>query len=135
METVTNLYIWKFRELEAKGHSPNIIAATIDDNSIITYASQQLGHRFATTTLKSYLNLTKLKLIKMTAGERMTYFERKKGIAQAAYGQYVTQGNGDTLERSTVQQFLHAEEDGLLDALKAGKKDRVFRILQKHFAG
>lgn len=134
METVANLYIWKFRELEAKEHNPNIIAATIDDNSIITYASQQLGHRVATTTLKSYINLTKLKLIKMTAGERMTYFQRKKGIAQAAYSQYVTVENGDTLERSTVQQFLQAEADGLLDALEDGNKDRVFLILKKHLA-
>lgn len=134
METVTNLYIWKFRELEAKGHTPNIIAATIDDNSIITYASQQLGHRLATTTLKSYLNLTKLKLIKMTAGERMTYFERKKVIAQAAYSQCVTDQNGDTLERPTMQKYFQAEADGLLDALEAGNKDRVFQILKKHLA-
>lgn len=132
METVTNLYIWKFRELEAKGHCPNIIAATIDDNSIITYASQQLGHRFATTTLKSYLNLTKLKLIKMTAGERMTYFEQKKGIAQAAFSQYVTVANGGTLEHSAVHRYLQAEQDGLLDALQAGNKNRVFQILKKH---
>jgi len=134
METVANLYIWKFRELETNGHSPNTIAAIIDDNSIITYASQQLGHRFATTTLKHYINLTKLKLIKMTAGERMTYFEQKKGIAQAAYSQFVTDQNGDTLESSKLQKYLHAEADGLLDALESGNKDRVFRIFKKHFA-
>lgn len=134
METVANLYIWKFHQLESEGHSPNTIAATIDDNSIITYASQQLGHKQQTTTLKSYINLTKLKLIKMTAGERMTYFERKKGIAEAAYGHYVADENGDTLERSTVQQYLQAEADGLLDALEAGNKDLVFLILKRHFA-
>ncbi|BCG48845.1 hypothetical protein GEOBRER4_n3739 [Citrifermentans bremense] len=132
MEVVSNLYLWKFRELEKQGHNCKVIAATIDDNSIISYASQQLGHRFKTTTLKHYLDLTKLKLIKMTAGERLEYFERHKGITQAAYKQYLSEESVGTLERLKVKQYLLAEEDGLLDALRDGDSGRVFRILMKH---
>lgn len=133
MSVVQNLYLAKFMELESKGLTPNQTVGTIDDNSIITYASQQLGHRFKTTTLKHYLDLTKLKVLKMSDAVRLVYLERRKGFAKAAYAQYQFESPGKSLERDAVTGFLQAVSDGLLESLSSGDQDGVFRILQKHF--
>ena len=133
MEVVLNLYLGKYMELDGKGFSPHQIVGTIDDNSIITYASQQLGHRFQTTTLKHYIELNKLKLLKMSDAMRHTYLERRKSIAHAAFKQYQAESPGDEeLQRSRVERYLLAEKDGLLKELRRGDKDKVFQILQNH---
>ena len=132
MSVVQSLYLAKFMELQSKGLNPNQIVGTIDDNSIITYASQQLGHKFTTTTLKHYLDLTKLKLLKMSVDVRLAYLERRKGFAKAAYTQYQSDFPGNSLERDAVAGFLQAVSDGLLEALSRGDQGRVFQILQKH---
>ncbi|GAW65505.1 phage integrase domain/SAM domain-containing protein [Geoanaerobacter pelophilus] len=132
IEVVQNLYLAKFMDLGRKGFSPNQMVGMIDDNSIITYASQQLGHRFTTTTLKHYLDLTKLKLLKMSDAVRLAYLERRKGFAQAAYAHYQSESPGTSLERDAVAGFLLAVNDGLLDALRSGDQGGIFRILQKH---
>ena len=132
MSVVESLYLAKFMELQLKGLSPNQTVGTIDDNSIITYASQQLGHRFQTTTLKHYLDLTKLKLLKKSDAARLAYLARHKGLAQAAYAQFQSVEPGKSLEMDSVAGFLLAVSDGLLEALGRGDQNGVFRILQKH---
>ena len=132
MSVVQSLYLAKFMQLQNKGFDPNQIVGTIDDNSIITYASQQLGHKFATTTLKHYLDLTKLKLLKMSGDVRLAYLERRKGLANAAYAQYQSELPGNSLERDAVAGFLLAVKNGLLEALSRGDQGGVFRILHKH---
>jgi integrase len=134
MSVVQNLYLAKFMELESKGFTPNQIAGAIDDNSIITYASQQLGHRYATTTLKHYIDITKLKLLKMSDAMRIAYLARRKGLAQAAFAQFQSESPGNNLEREAVAGFLQATRDGLMEALDIGDQSRVFQILQKHCA-
>ena len=127
MSVVSRLYIGKILRLKEKGHSINTIIATIDDNTIITYASQQLGHKFSSVTIKHYLDQTKLKLLKMSDEVRLEYLERHKFSSLAAIKEHET-------EEETEQQmkYKEAESAGLIDALKEGNKDKVFEILQQH---
>ena len=132
MSVVENLYLGKFLELSRKKYDPHQIVATIDDNSIIIYASQQLGHRQAATTLKSYLDHTKLKLLMMSEGGRMAYLEQRRMFAESAYKHYKTEIPGKDLEKPVMQGYVRADQDGLRDAVQRGDKDEAWRILQQH---
>lgn len=130
MEIVKNLYLGKYLILSKEGYNHNFILSVIDDNSIITYASQQLGHKYKTTTIKHYLDMTKLKLLAMSGQVRLQYLDRHKFIALAAVKNF--QPEIEEGVKSSLQKYALAEAAGLQKALDDGDKEKVFEILKKH---
>ncbi len=135
MQVVLDLYLGKYMSLQDKGVEMNHISNFIDDNSIITYASQQLGHKFTTTTIKHYLDTTKLKMFAMSDRVRLQYLERHKKNALAAHNVYESSadGDGDGDGDGLMRKYALAHTDGLQKALDDGDNEKVINILKKHF--
>lgn len=133
MSVVENLYIGKYLKLKDGGLNDDQAANLIDDNSIITYASQQLGHRHKTTTLRKYLNLTKLKLLKMSGAMRFDYLERRRRLADSALKHLEAKFAKLEERYSSATKFMKAESNGLIEALKDGDDSKALKLLKKHF--
>lgn len=114
-DTVERLYIGML--LEKGDHRK------IDENTVIFMAKEQLGHKHATTTLRHYLDLTKLKILSTSKAERFAYAEKRAAITSRLLNEAQTR----FLE---IHDKIHEHKE-LSEAIKQGDKNLVFNLLKK----
>ena len=98
-------------------------ARLVDENTIIIKVQQDLGHRHSSTTLRSYLDLSKLKIFKLSNADRFAYLEKRRKIAMFSVKQ---------LEKKlgSAAGLVAAVDNGLVEAVKNNNKDLAFEILK-----
>lgn len=103
--------------LEKKDHRK------IDENTVIFMAKELLGHKNASTTLRHYLDLVKIKILKLSKAERFAYAEKRAAIASRLVAE-------KQKKLSEIHEKLNSHKE-LLVAIQQEDKDLVFKLAQK----
>lgn len=114
-DTVERLYIGML--LEKGDHRK------IDANTIIFMAKEALGIKHASTMLRHYLDLVKLKILAMSKAQRFAYAEQRATIASKMLDE-----KQKKLSETQEKLSFHKE---LSVAIQQGDKDLVFILVQK----
>ena len=113
LDVVERLYLGALQEKEDH--------RKIDESTIIFQAKEILGHKQAGTSLKHYIDLTKLKVLSMSKAQRFAYAEKRAANAAKLLE--------DREARLLLIQEKLSSHENLLNAIQKGDKDHVFKLV------